>query len=588
MAKIVYACVRNSTQAPLIKHRIQSIIDKLLPDNLPEAKSKIVDNGNIMYGISTYTSQIAEMRQGVCMGIAYNDTSNWWWKPKTGNPEGCYAIFRADDDYVEAITDMGCTRAIWYYKDEDVFIAGTSQRAVIKVAGTFDLERRNISWMLSSGSLAPSLSWSKNVHFVGADGAVLLNRKSWEITTRAAKIEFSAEKLSDNQFEQEFKKALFDSFRNFDIDLSTSILPISGGYDSRGIACLFKETGRDISRLDSITWGNLSSLQNKRSDGYLGAAIAKSLGMPHSFLTTDATSEPVEQVMERFIRCSEGRVDHIAGYADGMALWKTIYETGKQTVLRGDEPFGCYETSSMLRSRLIAGMKLCEDFSNLQDYERYGFEKQIVPEHLKPIPGEDSFSLYRDKVYHAYRMPTTMSALSDIKQTYTEILNPCLTREIITQARRLPDHLRNDKVLFTKIIDKISPSIPYATEEAVSYDILKTPDAVRLFSNEMRSDYMKQLFPEAFLGKVLNDLQNPARSGSAGIFGKIKKVVNRSLPPIVKDKLRKNIHKPSLEISRLAFRIYLVGRTYKMYREDVAENDVEQATMSERMLSEIN
>jgi hypothetical protein len=572
MAKIVYACVRNTSHAPLIKKRIESIIDKLVPDNIPEARCKLVDKGEIIYGISTYTSQVAETESGVRLGIAYNDSGKWW-KPKSGHPEGSYAIIRADSDFVEAITDMACTHAIWYYKDEDVFIAGTSQRAVIKVAGQFEIEKRNIPWMLSSGSLAPSLSWSKNVHFVEADGAVLLNRNTWQVSSSCNRVEFRIDKSTDKQFKEEFKRSLLDSFRNYGVDLSTCILPISGGYDSRGIACLFKETGRDISKLDSITWGNGSSLHNKNSDGYLGAAIAKSLGMPHSFLKTDTTKEPVEAVLERFIRCSEGRVDHVAGYADGMGIWRKIFETGELNVLRGDEPFGGFESGSMLRSRLVTGMKLCEDYSNLQDYEEYGFEKQVLAEHLIPIPGKDTTATYRDKLYQGYRMPTTLSALSDVKYAYTEILNPCLTRQIIGQARRLPDHLRTEKVLYKKIIDELSPKIPYASEEAISYDILNTPDAVRLFCSEISSDYMRQLFPEAFLGKILADLQKPAGATDTGMLGKLKKAVNRNLPPAVKDKLRKSIHKPAVEASRLAFRIYLTGRAYKMYMEDVADNE---------------
>ena len=121
MAKLVYACVRDIANAPSIKNRIESIIDKLVPDNIPDAKCKVVDHGEIIYGISTYTPSIAEQEDGVCMGMVY-DNPGQWWKPMADHPEGSYAIFRADDDYVEAITDVACSRAVWYYKDEIVFL----------------------------------------------------------------------------------------------------------------------------------------------------------------------------------------------------------------------------------------------------------------------------------------------------------------------------------------------------------------------------------------------------------------------------------------------------------------------------------
>jgi len=571
MAKIVYACVRDIAHSKQIKKRIESIIHKLVPDNIPDARCKVVDNGQIIYGISTYTKSISEKGDSVCMGLAYNSAGKWW-KPMNELPDGSYAIFRADEEYVEAVTDIACSRAIWYYKDDMVFIAGTSQRAVINVAGKFELERRNIPWMLSSGTLAPSLSWCKNISFVNPDGAVLLNRKTWELTRKSATPEFPINNIPDKEYQKEFKKSLLDSFNEMDVDLSEWILPISGGYDSRGIACLLKETGRDISRLNSITWGTQNSEKNKKSDGYLGGAAAKSLGMQHKFCATDDVKESAEKVFDRFILCSEGRTDQIGGYTDGMTIWKDIFESGKHGVIRGDETFGGPASKSFLRGRLLTGCKLCTDFSNLENYEQYGFEKQIMPEHLKENPGKDTTGLYRERLYQEFRLPFTMSALSDIKYAYTEMLNPFLTRKIILQSRTLPDHLRNNKVLFTRIIDEISPKIPYASEDATDFseNILNTPAAIKIFSREIRMDYMKELFPEEFLNKVLVKLQKPSASLNSGLRGKLKMMLKKNLPVAIRDNLRSNLPKPMLDIGMLAFRIYITGKMYKMFTEDVA------------------
>ncbi|MEP7106784.1 MAG: hypothetical protein ABI760_02355 [Ferruginibacter sp.] len=570
MAKIVYACVRDIDHAALIKERIESVIYKLVPDNIPDARCKVVDLGQIIYGISTLSGGIAETNNSVCMGMAGTSTGKWW-KPNSEHPEGSYAIFRADEEYVEAFTDMGCSRAIWYYYDDAVFIAGTSQRAVINVAGKFELERRNIPWMLSSGTLAPSLSWCKNLHFVNPDCAVSLNRKTWQLTIKSGSPEYHVTKTPDKEFQQEFKKLLLDSFSNLEVDLSKWILPLSGGYDSRGIACLLKETGKDISRLNTITWGIGASEKNRISDGYLGGAAAKSLGMKHKFCATDNVKETAEKVFERFILSSEGRTDHIGGYTDGMAIWKYIFDTGKYGIIRGDETFGGPHSYSILRSRNLVGCRLCSDFSNLENFEQYGFEKQVLPENLKEIPGKDTPGLYRDRLYNEFRMPFILSALSDIKYAYTEVMNPFLTREIILKSRTLPDHLRNNKLLFKKIIDEISPKIPYATEDATYLNerLLRNPAAVRIFSGEIGLDYMKEIFPEEFLAKVLIKLQEPSAPLRGRIVGKLKGVMNRSLPVSVMDNLRSNMPKPAIDIRVLAFRIYIIGKMYKMFMEDV-------------------
>jgi hypothetical protein len=571
MAKIIFACVRNSDYAAVVKSRVESAVHKLVPDNIPDARCKVVDLGDIIYGISTYSARIPETRNAVCLGMVTNPAEKWW-KPMSPHPEGSYAIFRADEDHVEALTDIACSRAVWYYKDDFVFVAGTSQRAVISVAGKFEFDRRNIPWMLSSGTQAPSLSWSRNVHFVEPDGAVLLNRKTWEITSRAAKPQYDIADKSDEEHQQQFKELLFDSFRELDVDLSKWILPISGGYDSRGIACFLKETGKDISRLNSVTWGMKASQDMRNSDGYLGGAAARSLGMPHKFWAMDDTKEPADKAFERFIHCSEGRVDHFGGYYDGMAIWKNIFDSGKHGIIRGDETFGGPQSNSLLRSRLLTGCKLCSDFSNLENYEELGLEKQVLPEQLRHIPGVDTPGSYRDRLYQQFRMPYTLSALSDIKYAYTEMLNPFLIRKIVLLSRTLPDHLRNNKVMCTRIIDEISPKIPYATEQATGFneDILKTGAAVRTFSHEISSDYMKDLFPKEFLNKIIMKLNKPSVPVKSGVVGKLKTMMNRNLPPALRDNLRGKLPKPALDIGMLAFRVYIIGKTYRMFTEDTS------------------
>ena len=570
MAKIVYACVRDAANAHLIKKRIDSIIHKLVPDNIPDARCKVVDNGNIIYGISTYTEAIMETTDSVCMGVAYSGAEKWW-QPLNGHPEGTYAIFRADENYVEAVTDIACTRAVWYYKDEEIFIAGTSQRAVIAVAGKFDFERRNIPWMLSAGSLGPSLSWCKNLHFADPYTTVLLNRKTWGLTIKSLKASFVPSALPAKEFQEQFKKTLLGSFSAIDIDLSKWALPMSGGYDSRGIACLLRDTERDISRLNTITWGTQSSAQNKNSDGYLGGAVAKALGMQHKFWPTDDMKEPIEKIFDRFIHCSEGRIDHITGYTDGMIIWKNIFDSGKHGILRGDEAFGAPHCNTFLRSRLWSEFKLCADFSNLENFEQqYGYEKQVIPEQLKENPGKETPGTYRERFYQGFRMPVMLSALSDIKYAYTEILNPFLSKKIMLQARTIPDAGRKERALYIKTIREISPAIPYATEKATGSreQILNTPEAVKILTAEISADYMKELFSEEFLSKVITKLKRPVAIVHSNYKSKIKAFFSRNVPIAIKEKFRKSMPKPALDNGILAFRIYIIGKIYKMFTAD--------------------
>ena len=57
--------------------------------------------------------------------------SQTWWKPLQEYPDGSYAIFRERNDHVEIVSDVVGSRIIWYYKDDELFIASTSQRRIL-------------------------------------------------------------------------------------------------------------------------------------------------------------------------------------------------------------------------------------------------------------------------------------------------------------------------------------------------------------------------------------------------------------------------------------------------------------------------
>ncbi|MFT3679667.1 MAG: hypothetical protein QM791_05315 [Ferruginibacter sp.] len=571
MAKIIYVCVRNQEDVPAVKRKVSFITKKLVPDNIPDAECKTAAYGNIVYGISTYTKLINEKDGSVCMGLAYPSPEPWY-KPLSSPPDGTYAIFRCNEDTIECLTDFTGSRSIWYYKDDKIFVAGTSQRAVITIAGKFELNKKVLPWMLSSGSLGHLNSWSKDVKSVGLDGAVILNRHTWELSTRQGSVEYVPSKLSDKEIEEQFKKIVFDSFKNISTDFSQWLLPMSGGYDSRAIACILKKSGNDISKLETITWGTHESRQDKDSDGYLGVEVSKALNLKNNFYETDKVNEPLEIVFERFILCSEGRIDHILGYTDGLAIWRDIFYSLKQGVIRGDETLGAPAVGSYLRARLMGEIKLCTDFSNLEDYEQYGFEKQEMPESYKEIPGEGP-DTSKDRLYQEYRLPNVLPALSDLKFCYTEVLNPFMSRAIVEFSRTIPDHLRANRVMYKKMLDGISPDVKYAAKKATGKfgNVLTKPEAIRLMLAELKADYMKEIFPEAYIAKIIGKLEKTHEEKKETIVGKIKGAIRRNMPLFLKELLRKNLPKQTEDNFRIGFRMYMTGKVYKMFNEDLRQ-----------------
>jgi asparagine synthetase B (glutamine-hydrolysing) len=569
MAKAVYIVVRNHDDVFQIKKKVEVATKKLIPDNIPEASCKIVENGNIIYGIANYTDVIAEHDGSICMGIAYPEEKNWW-KPLDAYPDGSFAIFRSDEKYVEAVTDTTASRTIWYYKDDKIFICATSQRAIITILGKFDFDKRVIPWMISSGSLGPTLSWCKNLSRLEPQASLLLNRQSWELSKKSEPVIFSAIDITPQKQYEKLKESLINSFNDFQFDLTKWVLPLSGGYDSRSIACLLKASGKNLAKIDSVTWGLKESLNKKYNDAYVASILAKELGMQHQYFAIDKTEENIETVFKRFILNSEGRVDNIEGYTDGFNLWKILFDNKKQGIIRGDESFGWAKVTDAKRARVMVGLTLCEDFSNLENYQSYGFEKQELPAYLSLRKSETPQMLI-DRYYVSFRIPTVMAALNDLKLSYVEVVNPLLSRQILMQMRTISDSLRVDRKAFIEAMKELVPDIKYATEDAthVKGNIFKIPEAIALMKQELSADYMKEIFPEAFIKKVVDKLQQPEEAKKAGGFkNRLRKIIKVYFPSRLKESLYNIMGKPGIDNSTLAFRIYLTGRMYKQLTED--------------------
>lgn len=566
MAKIVYVCVRNRELIPALHKRISAIIKNILPDHIVNAECKLISEEDIIYGISNYNSLIKEEGISVCMGELNSNQTNSWNKISC-KVDGSYALFRNDKNCVQIVSDVVASRTIWYYFDENLFIASTSQRAIVSLTGKFELDKRVIPWMLSSGTLGPSYSWSKHINRLMPDSSLLLNKSSWSINIESIQPKFIEEKKKSKLHFTQLNDILNNVFNSFSLDLSKWALPLSGGFDSRAIACFLKKGKISSDKITAITWGLKDSINQKDTDAFVAKKIAAELHLNHTYYETDLASNSIEVVFDRYIKSSEGRIDHISGYADGLAIWKKLFDSNIKGIIRGDEGFGWHAVVSDSNVRYSVGLVMCSDFANLEDYESYGFLKQDIPPYLTKNKIETK-EQWRDRLYHQYRIPIVLAALSDIKLSYVEIVNPLLTHEIIRQVQKMPDELRTEKKLFKKIVKSISPNLEYAKKGSIASveDINKTPEALQLIISELNSPYLKEVFPQLFINKIIKKINQPHKKSNKKNL--LKRWAKNFFPMFIKDAFRNNISKPYIDYHKIAFRMYLTGKTYKMLVED--------------------
>ena len=511
MSKVIYAYNRNYRFDKETEKRLAQICNELLPDNISTMPNHtICVNDRTAYAVMNSNSSLCKSESSLLLGCLYENGDIDWHIPQGRFPDGSYAIFRNSDDYIELVSDAAGSRTIWYYLDDNLFIASTSQRAIILFLGDFVFDERVIPWMLSTGSLGPEFSWDKRLKRLLANSSVLLDKKNWTLfQNNQNDTIFSVKSCSREQHKTRLRDAISRTIGALiSIDHSKWTLALSGGYDSRAILCFIKEQIGISRDFKTVTWGLEKSINQEGNDAKIAQDIANKLSVQHEYHHTDISPEPIETIVNRFILCGEGRIARISGYMDGMEIWRKFYDEGVVGIIRGDQGFGYARVSSELTVRASIRCTLCSDFENLKNIiEDFGLPAQELPTDLKRRE-EESFSSWRDRLYHQYTLPTEFAALSDIKLSYVEVINPLLSKSILSVVRNLPDRLRTNKSIYKEIFDSIGPDIPYADKVAIAdrQNILRSKEFVELLKNEINSSYANQLFGSNFVRYILSGI----------------------------------------------------------------------------------
>ena len=185
-----YACCRNAIFDEDTENKLVGICNAIVPDNvISPSQHKMLARQDIAYAITMCSSTpLLESNLSLLLGVLFEKQDSSWSKPKSYYPDGNYALFRNDQNEIEVVSDAAASRTIWYFHDETLFLASTSQRAIILFLGEFQFDERVIPWMLSTGSLGPQLSWDKRLKRLPPDSSVLLDKKTGSTRKRVGRI----------------------------------------------------------------------------------------------------------------------------------------------------------------------------------------------------------------------------------------------------------------------------------------------------------------------------------------------------------------------------------------------------------------
>ena len=507
MSKLLYISKRENSKDKEELKILKAICQQVTPDNLKPNPPFISGKDGIYIGILNPKSVLRE-NNSVCLGNLLNDgRHHQWFQPQTAIPDGTFALFRANAQYIELASDATGSRTIWYFHSDDLFIASTSQRMIISYLRDFKPNKKVYSWVLSTGSLGPGNSWDERIKPLPGNSKLVLDRSSWTIKLEIKAPRFDAIESSLSEHFERLKAAIEFTFKQLHLNYSQWVLPLSGGYDSRAIL-MHLPNKNDIK---TITWGLSSSVKEKDTDAYVAKQVSSHYGCSNKYYVTDISKkESIEVIFDRFLKTGEGRIDHISGYLDGFTLWNTLHKDGIAGIIRGDEGFGWVLCKTEKQARRQLGMALLSDYQNLENrYKEWEVETNTLPDSFRRNENE-TVATWRDRLYHQFRIPVVLAALNDLKLSHVEIINPLLSHLIIKEVRKLPDELRTRKMLFKQIVDSKGPNINYAKQGSNQNlkGFLKNDEAIRVIEEELRnssvlSDKLTQsLIPEMQLKRV--------------------------------------------------------------------------------------
>jgi hypothetical protein len=551
MSIFASAVHRRGFDAEAARERMAAILREIAPEPVrgtARCDAEVV--GSHVQGRLNLPDHSLRRGLSLCQGKLF-DVGASWWEPGSGVPDGSFAIVRDGPDAFEAVTDPAGSRMLWYYHDDDLFLVSNSERAVTMYAGRFELNRDVVPWVVSTGTRGLGGSYNRLLRQLPPAAVAQLDRATWDLGVTAEEIRFREVPRSREEHLAALDAALSATFAAFGpSDAAHGIIALSGGTDSRALAAYLSRDAAAGWRSYSV--GSPQAIAMPASDASVAARVAAAVGLNHQTIVSETATEPLRLLLRRFVLGGEGRHDHM-NRLDGGTTQRVLGAEGITSMIRGDEGFGWKPVApTPLAVRQSMELLLCGDIANLRPHlTAFGLEGHAFPEELRQSPDE-TLEAWRDRLYHRFRLPVVLAALTEHKSAYFDVINPLLSRRALEVTRSLPDALRTDKALFREVVRQVGPDIDFAGRDGapIRLENMRHAEVVRAMREALASETAERVF-----GAPL------ARWARAEIHP-VRHFCNRVVQAVGKRRRRLGGRPPSttaihLEPLRLAFRMYI-------------------------------
>ncbi|MEM7294266.1 MAG: asparagine synthase-related protein, partial [Pseudomonadota bacterium] len=408
----------------------------------------------------------------------------------------CYGLLEAHSNQFRLVVDKRSAEPIYYRQLGNLLYFAPEAKALARLQGVSNsLNMAAVGALLGHGHLLNHQSMFSGINRLGggtelriADGQCKLH-VYWEyLPGIEARSESEAAQVAElgDLVEQSVIAATEGPEK--------TVVFLSGGYDSRAIlGSALKGSDTPVS---TVTWGMDET--HPGTDGYVARELANRTGCEHVFLPRSV--EHYGAWFEEANHLIDAQSDVAAHHPQEFQLMSQLKSMGYRKVVRGDEAFGwrwrAYNTTSAfgnVRVKPFKDVLRIGSFINREACNEIADANQAEFDRVWKRCSELPPNIAKDHLYFNHRLQTYLGSASYYKQVLHQQINPLLSDEILAFMRRVPESLRVEKALFSRVVQTRYAKfldVPIASEDGLEDwgELVYTDTPVRRYMAEQISD----------------------------------------------------------------------------------------------------
>ncbi len=397
--------------------------------------------------------------------------------------DGSYVIFVADRSRRKYLlfNDYYASRPVFYGFQGGRFYFSPEAKGVARMPG-FDatVDHDAMVTFLVCSSLVSDHTFYKNVKpllpgtILTIEDGKLIRSKSSQYAPNAALADRGAD-----YYRKELQALLLKSVEKQLRNADRAFVPLSGGMDSRAIACCVHHLAPE--NLHTVTWG--VNEEAAGSDALVARRVADLLHSDHHFARR--ASENFQRNIGEMIYRVDGLNTDPASHSSELSIMRRIRaEFGGLYLLRGEECFGYVEARCDAEALGQLGLAQLSDHARVESLlnpsklpEFREHSAQMIQDLLDSCPCEAIIDR-RDYFFFAVRLFHYHSRSAYYKRTVIDVRNPWLDRELLEFLAVLPLRYRVDREFYKGSARALFPE-PMAVPPATRNSLENWPEIVQ-------------------------------------------------------------------------------------------------------------